>query len=712
MDFNGDGLLIVKKSPQKKTARVLRSKSRKKLPASAKAAPEPKDILDIFAPPTDYRFAGIYIPKSWYKSVAVFVLISLSLVLPLQAFSYYQKLQTTKDKILFLTNQAIDDLKTAQVSASGFDLATANSEFGQAKENFYLAQKQVSQINFLTTELIKLLPGEDKNVNSGLSLLSAGESLAEAGQILTNTGAKLSSGQGGDYYQLLLQLRSDLEQGINKFSAAQNIINKISISSLPKNQRQTFSQVKEKLPLVAAGLTDIYTLNSTLLKILGEKQWQRYLVVFANNNEMRGSGGFMGSFALLDIDRGQIKKLEIPGGGTYDIQGQLVPLVMSPEPLRLINARWEFQDSNWWPDFPTSAKKMQWFYQNAGGPSTDGVILMTATLMERLLEVLGPVEMAEYGGRTISSDNFVAETQKIVELEYDKEKNKPKQFIADLSPKILEKVFSAKGDSLKKILEILHQGLNEKQLLLYFSDPKTENIVASLNWAGQTKETAGDFLMVVNSNIGGAKTDAVIDQEIYHQSEIMPDGTIVNTVKLKRTHNGVKGEDIFTGVQNNDYVRFYVPAGSTLISASGFSKPDEKYFEKSSVDLTPDIDLLKNETERTVDRASGTDIYKESGKTVFGNWLQLNPGKTQEAVIKYQLPFKIIGSEKNTFYYSLLAEKQSGSRNTKLLSNVIFNDNLKVLTKYPSNLTTNTSTVEYNADFSADQFYGVVFTNQ
>jgi len=40
---------------------------------------------------------------------------------------------------------------------------------------------------------------------------------------------------------------------------------------------------------------------------LGFDYDQRYLLVFQNNNELRASGGFIGSFALVDIGNGQIK---------------------------------------------------------------------------------------------------------------------------------------------------------------------------------------------------------------------------------------------------------------------------------------------------------------------------------------------------------------------------------------------------------------------
>lgn len=669
------------------------------------------EIEDIFAPPADFNLGGIAIPKDWYKSVGIFLIISLILVLPFQAFSYFQELQETKDKVLSLTNEAINNLREAQNAALSFDLLGANFQFTEAKQNFSLAQRQANQINFLTAEILKTIPGGNNTVSAGLTLLAGGEILAESGQILSSAGNDFLAGQSSDYYQSLIDLRDKLELGINKFREAKALIRNVDVLDLPKENQTTFKEVLDALPTIEQGLNDLFTLNSTLLKILGEKQWQRYLVIFANNNELRGSGGFMGSFALVDIDRGQIKKMEIPGGGTYDLQGALLPKVISPAPLHLINPRWEFQDANWWPDFPMTAKKIQWFYQNAGGPSTEGVILMTATLMERLLDIVGPIAMPDYN-RTIDSKNFTAETQKIVELEYNKEENRPKQFIADLAPKLLERLFTLQGDDLKKLLGVLQQGLNEKHLLFYFNEPQIENIILSLDWGGKLKETDGDFLSVVHTNLAGGKTDEVITEKIFHEAEVLADGSIINTVRLVRSHQGIAGENIFTGVQNNSYVRFYVPVESTLLEASGFTKPAEKYFSSPGAELKPDLDLISLETERSTDERTNMDIYKESGKTVFGNWLSLKPGETKEAVIKYRLPFKLASEGQNTFYYSLLAQKQSGSKNSDLFSRLKLNDQLKPMAKFPAILKEENNTIEFSANLNTDQFYGTVLVNK
>ncbi|OGY47091.1 MAG: hypothetical protein A2840_00295 [Candidatus Buchananbacteria bacterium RIFCSPHIGHO2_01_FULL_47_11b] len=670
------------------------------------------EVEDVFAPPTKKsRRAFTLSPNLLMRPIASFVLAAFVFVLPLQAMTYYQQLQETKDSVLLLTADAVALLKTAQQSATEFDLAGARDNFTKAEQQFSLARQQIDGINSVIAEVLTLVPGLNRSVETGVTLLESGQLLSQVGQLLSQAGQSFLNTNSQDYFEALKNLNQDFHLAIETYNQAEEKFLSITIDDVPEAHRQAFLNVVKSLPQVKQQLLELYQFNEILLTLLGRDQWQRYLIVFTNNNEMRAVGGFMGSFALIDIDRGKIKKIEIPAGGTYDVQGQLVPRVISPEPLHLINPRWEFQDANWWPDFPTTAKKIQWFYTNAGGPSTDGVIVMTATLMSRIIDAVGPLTVDGYD-QPITGENFVSVTQSVIKVERDKQSSTPKQFLTDLGPVVIERLFNAEGDQLRQLIEVLRQGLNEKHLVLYFTDRTAQRLVTDLDWAGSLKATQGDFLSVVHSNLAGGKTDEVIDQKITHQATIESDGSIVNSVTITRTHAGTPGVDVFTGVQNNSYVRFYVPSGSVLMSATGFQRPAEQYFDQPGEDLQADLDLLSLETGRQRDEASGTDVYQESGKTVFGNWLQLKPGETKAASITYRLPFKVSTTGNEATFYSLLVQKQIGDRQTALDSRLTLKNGMEVLATFPGSVAVADSALLFSQPLTTDAFYGVAIKNQ
>jgi len=53
-----------------------------------------------------------------------------------------------------------------------------------------------------------------------------------------------------------------------------------------------------------------------------------------------------------------------------------------------------------------------------------------------------------------------------------------------------------------------------------------QQVIKKFSWAGEIKNSSNDFLMVVHTNIGGGKTDRVIDNIIEHNVEIDENGEI------------------------------------------------------------------------------------------------------------------------------------------------------------------------------------------
>lgn len=195
-------------------------------------------------------------------------------------------------------------------------------------------------------------------------------------------------------------------------------------------------------------------------------------------------------------------------------------------------------------------------------------------------------------------------------------------------------------------------------------------------WSGEILKTNADqdYLFVVNTNIQGQKSDARIKQTVSHQAVVQLDGTILDSVVISREHTGNKEEKMY-GQTNIDYIRVYVPEGSELVRASGFTWPDEKGFKAPESWYKTDTMLGDLEKEISIDDKSGTRITKEFGKMAFANWIITEPGQVNQIQFIYKLPFKawkqpkevnlnnwakIFQSEKPSSKYQLLVQKQSG----------------------------------------------------
>jgi hypothetical protein len=405
----------------------------------------------------------------------------------------------------------------------------------------------------------------------------------------------------------------------------------------------------------------------------------------------------MGSVAEITVDRGEIKRVRVPGGGPYDLRSELREHVAPPGPLQLIASRWEFQDANWFPDFAATADKIRWFWSRSGQPTVDGVVAVNSTLLEKLLAFTGPIDMPEYG-KTLTAENVLFETQKAVELEYDKTENAPKKIIGDLFPLVLKQLREVPAERAPELLAVFADALRSKDVQIWLTRPEEQEQVARFGWLGRLPPASGDALAIVEANIAGQKTDTSIEESVLHEVEIAEDGSIIDTVTLTRTHKAAKGE-LFRGVNNVSYVRFYVPEGSQLLAAEGFHPPSAGLFKNIPPEEGQDPHLAS--LIQPQGQSQGLTVTREFGRTAFGGWLQLEPGVTSVTKLRYRLPMTAFditrrlnpadGSASGRPAYLGLLTSQSGKAGRALEIRVTYPEQWRVA--WPSPDTSAMSTV-------------------
>ncbi|KKW33280.1 MAG: hypothetical protein UY77_C0002G0028 [Candidatus Uhrbacteria bacterium GW2011_GWA2_53_10] len=579
------------------------------------------------------------LPHGFQKAIGFFVLLSFAFVLPLHAMRMVGELREASGEITRTSEGALSALSQGAQAALAQDSATASQAFKQANRRFSAAQDTVTSLGQTTELLLSVLPTTKTKYRSGRNLLKVGQSLATAGERLSEGFTALERQPSSTITTRLALLSTYARAALPALVEAENALENFDPATIPEEYRAKLEELRSTLPALRASLDEFLEFAEEAHALLGGDGTKRYLLVFQNNTELRPTGGFMGSFAEVSLSEGRVEHWNVPTGGTYDLQGSIREMSAAPQPLRLLKARWEFQDANWFPDFPTSARQMIDMFESSGGPTVDGVIALNATLLVQLLGVLGPVDMPDYG-REITAANFLTETQKIVELEYDRKENKPKAFIGDLANVLLARASEGTTEDFFGMLDILNRSLAERDVQVYLREEALQRRVRSLGWSGEVRAADGDYLLVVHTNLGGGKTDGVMGETIDVDVAVENDGGITNTVTIARTHYGTPNS-LFTGVNNVDYLRLYVPRGSELLSARGFSIPDRLLFEEADDAWGTDEDLVYAEQTHRTHAASQTDVYEEQGKTVFGNWVQTKPGMTSTVVFTYRLPFAL-----------------------------------------------------------------------
>ena len=648
------------------------------------------------------------------------VLVALSTwlaLLPVQGFVFVSQMQKDKDRLLNYSNNGFISLKSGIIKASGNSYQEADIDFNEALDQFSSAKDILNSYDHKFLSLGSSLPVVGDTLKSGENILAISTSLSQAATVLNQKARQETSLT--EYIQILngqlnilIPLLDDTQKRLDK------------LSGLPENYKNEVEALKKDLPTLLTNLHNLQTITNTLQNLLGSDDEKRYLLLFQNNNELRATGGFIGSYALVDVNKGKIVNMEVPKGGTYDLTAGQKNMWRAPQALTLANPTFNIWDANWWPDFPTSAKKIANLFTESGGTTVDGVVAINATVLQKLLAISGPIYLDDYN-YTISTENVYDVLQN--EIENKRLENQPKAIISDLAPKVLDKIFSTSQDP-EKFLVLLADVLWNKDVQIYVADKNIDQNLSHLGWRREMLDTDRDYLWVVSTNIVGGKTDLAINELIEHEARIESNGEIVDTVTITRSNDGLY-DNPWLGLDggNVSYLRFYVPLGSKLLSADGFDAlPESKFYPSEQYKIDPQ---LAAEESKLIDGPSKTEIFSSLNRTVFANWQTLKPGETKTVTISYKLPFKLslsdgltndwkkifLASNTQIDHYSMLLQEQSGQSKTIMHSKIILPDNARAIWKVASDensLMIQDNIIDYRQDLETDQYFGVVMAKK
>lgn len=624
---------------------------------------------------------------SWFRFNRKAMMWFLGLALPGLLIFWLVRHQGiwARNNIVQNGSNAVANLEEAKQELENFNFLKAADSFALAYDDLNKASGTLSQLGASFLSIFGNLPGLNK-VKAAANLVEAGQSLSKAGENLslafgtlykTNLLAfldakKANSTSGTSISKLLAEFKDILIFADKNIKNADVLLADVDTAAIPSDKRQLFLDFKEKIPEFQKYIGDAINYSDFLLELVGASGTKTYLVLFQNNSELRPNGGFPGTYGLLTFEDGTLKKIFV--NDVYQIDGQIKQNIIPPIPLQHITPNWGMRDAAWFADFPLSARKVTEFYkldlpaQAGGGPEVDGVLTITPDVIAKIFEVIGPIEMPDYN-LTLDSDNFMTAIQN--QVEYKADRSTPKQIVSDLQPKFFEQLARQDKDGWLKIFKIISEAVEQKHILAFFKNPELEKTALKNGLGGEIKQSAGDYLQVVFSNVKGSKTDFVTENSMDLKTEIGDDGALAHTLTISRAHNGGSSKYGFYNRDNSAYVRVYVPRGATLKSIQGQSITDFKpLIGHEDFGFKKDPDLAQIEGSMT-NPFAGVGVFEESGKTVFGFWLITKPGQTKTVAVNYKVPSVSVGVESVSVRdgYSLLWQKQSGTGHDQISFN-------------------------------------------
>lgn len=614
---------------------------------------------------------------NWMPEFRSFVILSLAATFVMNILFFADNMTKDLSRIVYTTAYAQEQFVSGIEDIKSLNTDIAKNKFYLAINSFYNLNEELS---FFTKTGFKIFGGfinlKANDVDEMISNLNnINESSIKLIEVLENNKK--------ENFLFKVKKSNEFLTIVNKnINNINNKVSNINTSFLPKEYENKINQLKEKVQYINDNSSKILKTTELLRSVLGEDNKQRFLLVFQNSNEIRATGGFIGSYALVDLKNGEILKTDIPAGGTYDLAGGFYKNIESPMPLKLLTNKWEIQDANWFLSFSKSAQKISNFFESGfNGSTVDGVIAINSNALVDLLELTGDIQLDKYN-TILTKDNIIDEIQGIIKNNRNKT-NKPKEIIVDLFAVVSDKLFNLDNSDLMKSITLLNKIIEEKNILAYFKDLDNEQISEDINISGNIVNTNSeeDYLSINYSNVGASKTSQIIKRSVKYNTKILTTGEVYATLEI--TNSYPKELELLD--RNIDYIRVYTPKNSILEYASGFS---EDIIIKDSIYpyQEKDKDLDPINTYKIKDLNTNTITYNDENKTIFGNFLYLDPGETKTIILKYKLPFKLDYNKiksriKQNNFYSLYIQSQPGINktafdvNVKLVENNIYSDN-------------------------------------
>lgn len=569
--------------------------------------------------------------------------------------------------ISVLLGGGLSYLAYLQVKSGNEDLA----------QKIFFINKGVSNVGYLESRALKRVPIIGyfyKELEYSNYVLVSISEMGVEGVPLVRSGSELIKNALGDYPYSVENLLSGSETRL------QNVYQKLSLleEKSIKSKEQGGLVAKYSLSKIDFEYFKSFVLQMSIIadklpEILGGGDSKTYFVLFENNMELRPTGGFIGSYGLLTFDKGRLTDFTI--SDVYEADGQLNGHVEPPLPIKqyLGEANWWLRDSNWDPDFPTSAKRAEWFLDKEMDKKVDGVIAIDLNPIKDFLKISGPIYLSDFG-EEISVDNFYEKVQGEVEENFFPGTHKKASFLTALARDILNEVSSLSAKEQSDILRTAYTNLEEKHVQVFLHDSEFQNAIKTLGWDGSVyipgcdQGCYSDLVGLIEANVGVNKSNYFIkrSQKLdIRIGERRIDKTLTLTLSNSANINlGLSG-------RYKTYIRLLVPEDSLAINVvSNIGQNTES--------LLPEVNNSK-------------------GRKEVGVMVEVLAGETKNITFTWSNNF-----ESPPDWYSLLIRKQAGVESHPLTVNV--DTDKQVLGVNPAFSLTGEGRYVYNTTLVKDLF--------
>ena len=374
--------------------------------------------------------------------------------------------------------------------------------------------------------------------------------------------------------------------------------------------------------------------------LLGSSQPTEILLMFSTPAEARGSGGFVGNWAVVSAADGRLEITEqYRSRELNELLEDVGASLDGDDGFVSRYARYDIeehiQDVTISPDFPSVARVTADLFAQATGTTVEAVVLIDPFVVQQLLAFTGPIEVDS--GVSLRSNSLldyllVDQYERFPEDEGDREAE-----LSGVTKAVFDALLDNPPDPIPFVTEFAPLAEQDRLALWLRSDPEG-SIVDRLGVDGTFPSSTGDLVGVVHQNAGQNKVDTFLQRTVdittvLNRTENTATHDITVTLENSAPSSGLPAAIIGSNDQNLEpgansmLLSVYSDTPVSRVSIDGNAAPFETSTEFGVEVVTLLVTVPSQETITLEVEASGPVDLSSGYETVLVSQPLINPDR-------------------------------------------------------------------------------------
>ena len=499
--------------------------------------------------------AGIVVVFLYVFMFAPLLSIALSLkelpkkIKPIKVAAMTQDL----DALIFELEYFREDLEMLDKNTSKISIFSFLPYFGTYAKDAKTISSLSLDILDTSTELLGSLEGSIPNLDfKGWG--SSEDFLAETAGVT-------------DMVKISSVLSAKLPEYEERFRLINKKVNSIYIDKYPEEfkgikVKATLENLKAISYVLSSSFDDVVKLLEIAPELIGDKEARNYLIFLQNDKELRPSGGVLTAYAVFTLSKGNLKVTKSGDVVFLEGAGNAIRYTDPPAYIRTyLNAnRFYIKDASFSPDFRVSSLQIKDLWgKTLGTFPVHGIIGVDTHFVASLLEVTGGIDISGYG--EVNSENVVDQLELFSVLAGSHEDKDQKNLTSALLYELMRKIFITGPSERMELIKKVLQEANEKHILVYLFSEEAQKILEKYNFAGAVKEVDGDYIYIVDSNVGRDRANWYVNENITKTVDLSVKDNPTSLVTIEYDNTGEYHETY--NKLYKDYIEFMSPKGQS-----------------------------------------------------------------------------------------------------------------------------------------------------